>query len=160
MKNYKSVCGKDIDTLWLLNDLHRTPQWHAFYMPSAFSDSDSSISLGGHKIRQQKRLPDIDRGAESDGYSSLPSLRDASTSEEFDSDTDSHSDGDDDEYDEDYEDELRELRREAMDFAHEIPGFFDNSVPIPEDSFADARRGNPFLKLLGSLRGIESCLRP
>jgi hypothetical protein len=36
-----------------------------------------------------------------------------------------------------------------------IPEFSDAKTPIPEfDALAEERKDNPFLKLLGSLRGI------
>ena len=57
-------------------------------------------------------------------------------------------------YDTDEEDMLRDMLREAMDTAMATPDFFDTKNDAPEfDALAEERKGNPFLKLLGSLRG-------
>lgn len=104
----------------------------------------------------------ITNGEESDD--SMPTLQTVSDSseeeKEYDDDDDYFHDGDDDsegsddEYDEDEEDELRDLLREAMDTAVASSDFYNNRGPAPEfDALAEERKGNPFLKLLGSLRG-------
>lgn len=90
----------------------------------------------------------------------MPELQSASNSSESESDEtgtegesdDDESDGDSD-YDTEQEDEMREMLREAMDMAHEA-GWFDLANP-PEINplLQEDRKGNPFLKLLGSLRG-------
>jgi hypothetical protein len=128
------------------------------------SDSDSPPALVQSSKRkggpQRKRLA-ITSGEHSDPYDSMPDLQSVSnSSDDEDSDSDSDSDDgeesdDESEYDEEQEDELRDLRREAMDFASEIPGFFDPKSEIGKefDAFAEERKGNPFLKILGSLRG-------
>ena len=92
----------------------------------------------------------------------MPGLQSVSNSSEDESDDDIDSESDDGGEDSDgsgynteEEDELRDLLREAMDIAHES-AFFDptNSSPIP-DAYAEERKSNPFLKLLGSLRGTS-----
>ena len=94
----------------------------------------------------------------------MPGLQSVSNSSEEDSDDDIGSGSDDGGEDSDgsgynteEEDELRDLLREAMDIAHES-AFFDptNSSPDP-DAYAEERKSNPFLKLLGSLRGTFFC---
>jgi hypothetical protein len=174
LKNYESVSGgEDIDTLWQLDGaLERAPQWHAVYVPSLAEDSDEDLDLvpvrakGGLKASKKKRLA-ITSGAADDSNNSMPDLQ--SVSESSDSDENSDSDDDDGEsddgyedsddgYDTDEEDELREMMKEAMNAAMDNPDFFDPKAdPKDFDSFnkvADDRKGNPFLKLLGSLRGV------
>jgi hypothetical protein len=115
-------------------------------------------------------MPELERVSSAEAseheldYDSMPGLQSVSETDESSDD----SSGDDDdpgerskrdsasEYDEDYEEALRDLGREAMDLAHDIPGFFDHSIPIPPNAFAEEEKGNPFLKLLGSLRGMSS----
>ena len=174
-KNYKAASGMDIDTLWQLEDvLQRTPQWHAFYIPGAGKDAHDdldgppSLYNARDKTPKKKRLAISNRPAnedESDG--SMPGLQTASSSgEDSDVGKDDDSDDDDDdddedsdyesEYDEEFEDEMREMRREAMDIAAAIPEFFDPAKPLPDEfkNLKEERKGNPFLKLLGSLRGM------
>ena len=62
-------------------------------------------------------------------------------------------------YDAENEDEIREMVDEAKFFARE-GDFFDagNNIPSEIDPFLqlqEDRKGNPFLKLLGSLRGLS-----
>jgi hypothetical protein len=144
--------------LWQVNDVHRTPEWHSFYFPGAHKD----LSLDEHEspTRPKRRLAITD--FPNDDYDSMPDLQSISSSDEdsagcggFHDEQDStqSSDEGDDDYDEEYEDELRDLRRDAMELAHDIPGFFDHHAPIPDDVFAEERKSNPFLRLLGSLRG-------
>lgn len=156
----------NINTLWQLDDvLHRSPQWHSYYIPSAGGDSDSDSPLAlvqSSKTKgnsQRKRLA-ITSGR--DPYDSMPELQSVSNSSGEDSNSDSDSDSDEDDesddesgYDTEREDELRDLRREAMDIVSEIPGFFDPKSQIGKefDAFQEERKGNPFLKILGSLRG-------
>lgn len=105
---------------------------------------------------------------DSDG--SMPGLQSVSNSSDDDDDSDEDSDSDDDldfddddddeesdesEYDEEQEDELRDMLREAMDAAHEADWFHNTEVPVEIDPLEDVRKGNPFLKLLGSLRGMH-----
>lgn len=102
-----------------------------------------------------------------DGYesnSSMPGLLDVSNSEEddeeeesedySDEDEDEEDDSDDDdeasdEYNSDEEEEIRHMFREAMNTYNENPDIVDDA-----DKYADERKKNPFLKLLGSLKGL------
>ncbi|TRM69506.1 hypothetical protein BD626DRAFT_533140 [Schizophyllum amplum] len=156
--NYKSVAQTDITTLWGLDDaLNAPPQWHAYYVdPSIIpeGDEDDMPALGGGR----KKPLQLTTGEDSDG--SMPELQSVSNSSDEESDDDSSDSEDeesdwqsDDGYDTDQEDYLREMLREAMDAANEaetdlgVPGV----DPLAQDE--DYRKGNPFLKLLGSLRG-------
>ncbi len=98
---------------------------------------------------------------------SMPSLQTVSDSSDeatdFDSDFGDDDDDNDDEgsedetdsdYDTDDEDQLREMFREAMDTAAAAPDFYDPRAEAADfDALAEDRQGNPFIKLLGSLRG-------
>lgn len=149
----------DIDTLWNLNDVReRTPQWHAYYIPSL---NESAIPPKG---KAGKKPLAIKSGNPYDSDGSMPSLQTVSDSSEADDDSDSGSDlfsdvgsdydGDSSEWATDEEEDLKDLIREAMDIAMGIPDFTDAKAPVPDfDTLAEERKGNPFLKLLGSLRG-------
>ncbi|KAF7980729.1 hypothetical protein HWV62_36739 [Athelia sp. TMB] len=168
--NYVSVSGEDIDTLWQLDGaLERAPQWHSVHIPlEEDEDSDGpvgsmALTKGGRK--KKKKLLELTNGDDDDSHGSMPDLQsvsDSSDSQELsDSDEDSEEDsGDEDSdvgYDTDEEDELREMIREGMDAAMENPEFFDPRRDKKEFQdfydLAEERKGNPFLKLLGSLRG-------
>ncbi|KAH7924249.1 hypothetical protein BV22DRAFT_1035310 [Leucogyrophana mollusca] len=180
--NYKSVSNMSIDTLWQLDEaLRRTPQWSAFYMPNMGgldSDSDadhppdllpikSKRGKSGPAKSARKLLAITDGRADDDSDGSMPGLQSVSdSSDESDHlyDSDDPGDGqsaysddyddDDSEYDSEEEEQYRDLLREAMDTAMAIPEFFDPKTEIPEfEAMAEERKGNPFLKLLGSLRG-------
>jgi hypothetical protein len=56
-------------------------------------------------------------------------------------------------YNTEEEDEMREFLREAMDTAHEADWLSGSNLPKEIDPFRGRSQGNPFLKLLGSLRG-------
>ncbi|KAL1736146.1 hypothetical protein EV714DRAFT_242551 [Schizophyllum commune] len=156
--NYKSISGQDINKLWGLEDaLNAPPQWHAYYVdPSVIPEEEDDVLNLGHKMKKTLQL--TAGGEESDD--SMPELQSVSNSSDEESDdesTDSEADESDwesdDGYDTDQEDYLREMLREAMDAANEaeadlgVPGV----DPLAQDE--DYRKGNPFLKLLGSLRG-------
>jgi len=170
-----------IDTLWQLDEaLRRTPQWSAFYVPHLAghdSDTDDEDSLGlvkskgrkkggPHKRPPKKMLAITDGHADEDSDGSMPELQSVSDSNDSDDDMldsdQNFGDEDDDsdeydtesEYDSDEEEQYRNMLREAMDTAMAIPEFFDAKTEVPEfEAMADERKGNPFLKLLGSLRG-------
>ncbi|OBZ71054.1 GTPase-activating protein gyp1 [Grifola frondosa] len=172
-QNYEAVCGQDIDNLWQLSDIRQLgPQWHARYIEGSSLNADDQSALvpvkgknkGSTSGRPAGKLLAIRNGDESDD--SMPSLRSVSDysdgeddeSSYFDSEEDKDDDSDEDEaeseYDTDEEDTMRDLLREAMDAAMASPDFFDPSSAAPDfDALAEERRGNPFLKLLGSLRG-------
>ncbi|KAG1731502.1 uncharacterized protein EDB91DRAFT_1058741 [Suillus paluster] len=179
--NYKNVSNMSIDTLWQLDEaLRRTPQWSAFYVPHlAGHDSDSEgDSLGmipvkskggkkGPKRPSKKMLAITDGREDDDSDGSMPELQSVSdSSDESDDDMldsdQNFGDEDDDsdeyetesEYDSDEDEQYRNMLREAMDTAMAIPEFFDAKTEVPEfEAMAEERKGNPFLKLLGSLRG-------
>lgn len=117
-----------------------------------------------------KKLLAIANGPADDSDGSMPELQsvsDSSASDDDDDESDDDASNDDDNgeddsddgYDTDEEDELREMMREAMNAAMENPDFFDPKADLKEfESFnkvAEERKGNPFLKLLGSLRGAR-----
>jgi hypothetical protein len=95
---------------------------------------------------------------DSDG--SMPELQSVSnSSSEDESDDENESDDDDDDedddsgYDTEQEDEMRDMLRAAMDAASETDFFQSAKAPIAIDPFLEERKNNPFLKMLGSLRG-------
>ncbi|KAG2153717.1 uncharacterized protein EDB93DRAFT_1081918 [Suillus bovinus] len=163
--------------------LRRTPQWSAFYVPHfAGQDSDSddggNLSLipvkskggkkgGGHKRPSKKLLAITDGRGDDESDGSMPDLQSVSdTSDDSDDDMvdsdQNFGDEDDDsdeyetesEYDSDEDEQYRNMLREAMDTAMAIPEFFDAKTEVPEfEAIAEEKKGNPFLKLLGSLRG-------
>lgn len=105
-----------------------------------------------------------------DSADSMPGLQSVSNTSENDDDDDDDDDNDDNDgddknhdgddyldsgYDTEEEDERREMVKEAIFIARE-GDFFDsgNNIPPEIDPFLqEDRKGNPFLKLLGSLRG-------
>jgi hypothetical protein len=157
--------------------LDRTPQWHAVYIPTLAEDSDEddkgrsrALTVKGKGGKKSgKKMLAIGNGPADDSNDSMPDLQSVSDSSASDDDSDSDSDSDsnddngeddsDDGYDTDEEDELREMMREAMNAAMENPDFFDPKAdPKDFESFnkvAEERKGNPFLKLLVSLRGAH-----
>ncbi|KAG6866749.1 hypothetical protein C0991_011408 [Blastosporella zonata] len=167
--NYKSVAGEDVDTLWgLTAELNPTPQWHSFYMPNIGDDSDydsdGKIAPNGFRgIKNAAKRLAITSGPPNDSDDSMPELRSFSnSSDEIDGDNEEESDEEEEEsdsdesgYDTEEEVELRKMLREAMDTAHEADFFQSADVADPTmNPFAnDDHKGNPFLKLLGSLRG-------
>ncbi|KAG8213928.1 hypothetical protein J3R82DRAFT_10674 [Butyriboletus roseoflavus] len=165
--NYTSTSGLSIDSLWRLDEaLRRTPQWSAFYMPSLRTyDSDSDgeqpsmprLKSSGQKRvggkNEQKKLLGITDGRGDDDNGSMPELQ--SDSSDFSGIDEEESEYDDEsEYDSEEEERYRTMLREAMDTAMAIPEFFDPRSTVPDfDALAEERKANPFLKLLGSLRG-------
>ena len=87
-------------------------------------------------------------------------VSDSSEEDEYadndDLDGDDESDGDSDEdYNMDEKDELRDLMHETMDTAAASLDFYNVKGPVPDfDALVEERQGNPFCKLLGSLRGV------
>lgn len=183
-QNYMATSGLSIDSLWQLDEaFRRAPQWSSFYMPSLRTyDSDSdgqqpSIPrrngsgqkrTGGKKPKKLLAIKD-GRADDDDSDNSMPELQSVSDSsgendEDIfvsENDDEEESDDDDDETDYDSEDEEfhRTMLREAMDAAMAIPEFFDPKSTVPEfDALAEERKGNPFLKILGSLRGEMTIL--
>lgn len=168
VKNYKEVSGKDVDSLWDLTDaLAPAPQWHSYYISELKGSDDYDSDTPGlaplSKGRKKgAKLLTLTNGNDSDD--SMPELQSVSnSSDESESDYDSDCDNDDDDdsdsddsgYDTEEEDEMRDMLREAMDTAHEADWLHSANVPSEIDPFLqEDRKGNPFLRLLGSLRGI------
>lgn len=148
------------------------PQWSASRLPNISEESDDDDLFpqrprGKSGKKQSKRLA-ITNERDSDSNGSMPGLQSVSNTEDDDNfdDTDDsepeteqdESEDDDSGYNTEEEDEIRDMLREAMDAAHEAD-WFDSGTHAPEgiDPFAqEDRKGNPFLKLLGSLRGTFS----
>lgn len=152
----------NIDTLWNLADIREwAPQWHSMYVPGLNDPETTTKGKGG-----KKRLA-ITSGNDYDSDGSMPSLQTVSDSSEAEDDSDmseefseagsDYDDGDDEsDWDTDEEEELKHQLREAMNVAMATPDFSDAKTPVPEfDTLAEERRDNPFLKLLGSLRGKD-----
>jgi hypothetical protein len=117
------------------------------------ADANGPPRLSGGKSKKPLAITNGD-----DTDDTMPELQDVSDSsdEEFsDSEDDSESEEEDDDesgYNTDEEDELREQLKEATNLASE----YENAdLPEGVDPFGqeEDRKGNPFLKLLGSLRG-------
>ena len=128
-----------------------------------FDDEDDPPALVPVSSRRKgsRRLA-ITSGDGSDSADSMPELQSVSDTDDYDDDDD---DDDDDEnrdvddpdsgYDTEEEDEIREMVKEAMFIAREVD-FLNagDNIPSEIDPFLqEDRKGNPFLKLLGSLRG-------
>ncbi|PFH53859.1 hypothetical protein AMATHDRAFT_1081 [Amanita thiersii Skay4041] len=154
--NYKSVSGKNMDNLWRLSDeFNVSPQW------SGFHKSDSADEAVGRRSKAANMRLTLFDDISDDSHGSMPSLQTVSGSSEesefyeSDSDLELEESSDQDSYNTDEEEELRTMLREAMDYAH-ATGFLNpahgdpESKPPPQD---EGRAGNPFLSLLGSLRG-------
>lgn len=118
---------------------------------------------GGNKKPKKLLAIEDGRADDDDSNDSMPELQSVSDSSDgendddiFVSENDDVEESDDDEtaYDSEDEEFYRTMLREAMDTAMAIPEFFDPKTTVPEfDALAEERKGNPFLKLLGSLRG-------
>ncbi|TDL26198.1 hypothetical protein BD410DRAFT_895610 [Rickenella mellea] len=100
-------------------------------------------------------------GEDSDGPPPLVSASsDDDSGDQFDSDSsDEGSDSDDDieyaesGYDSEEEAMMKEMVKEALAAAHDNPDIFEQPKHGKPDKYEAERRQNPFLKLLGSLRG-------
>ena len=171
LQNYVTVSGKDVDALWQIDEINQiTPQWHATKAPknkAVYDSDDDDDDMPKRNLvrgKGEKNIPfAITMGDNSDSDGSMPSLQTVSNSSDEDlSDSDYEDEDDEDDesdesgYDTDEEDMLRDMLREAMDTAMAMPDFFDTKTDAPEfDALAEERKGNPFLKLLGSLRGMQ-----
>ncbi|TFK44345.1 hypothetical protein BDQ12DRAFT_672818 [Crucibulum laeve] len=164
--NYQSTAGQTIDSLWGLDGaLDSTPQWSSYYMPSIKDSDDDSdglpaLALVKGKGKAQKKRLTVTNGAADDSYESMPGLQSVSNSSDDESDEDENSDeesedeSDESGYDTEQEEEIREMLREAMDTAHNTAWIDSANAPPGIDPFLqEDHKGNPFLKLLGSLRG-------
>lgn len=160
----------DIDTLWQLKGAFDvTPQWSSYWVPGLSVGADDEDAGPGNLLTNREKknntLALMDTGYESGD--SMPALQSISNSSENDSDSEEESEEEDEDdwasedegYDEEQEDRIRELLREAMDAAHEVDWFegADAAKTNELDPLkADTKRGNPFMNLLGSLRGMSS----
>lgn len=166
-QNYESVTGENIDDLWQVADLRNlAPQWHSYSLmryEADDSDEDMPQLQGLRGKRQRLALKSGEDDEDEDGYSSLPPLQEVSNSsdEGWDSsEPESSEDEDEDEhheeseYDTDEEDLEREWEREMMDAVTAMMDYEKAGGDDGFDALAEERKGNPFLKLLGSLRGM------
>ena len=142
--------------LWWLDDVSRRMS-HWGLEASAQAGALVKGSKGGKK---KSNKPLALTNEEDDDNASMPSLESVSdTSDDFteeeseEESEEEEEDSDDSDYDTDEEDEMRQMFREAMDEYHQNPDFFDPTKEIDEGITPEDRKGNPFMKLLGNLRG-------
>ena len=143
------------------------PQWHSFYISYPIGEPDSDDEIKGKKkalTLTRKRLKPVEEDSEGSTPRSMPSLQSISgsdISEDEDEDEDSSVEyldeyaDDESGYDTGEEEELHDMSRTAMDVAHEVD-FFDTAnlnTDLDPLSQRDDHSDNPFIKLLGSLRG-------
>jgi len=145
------------------------PQWSSYFVPGLArgkAEGDKNSGPGSSTKKGNKKKPKEPLRVTNAGHvptdSDMPALQSLSGTDNTDDDDDDDEfpldedeDDDDDEsgYNTEEEDEIRELLREAMDTAHEADWLSGSNLPKEIDPFEDDRKGNPFLKLLGSLRG-------
>ena len=118
----------------------------------------------GHTVKKKKDVMRITNEGHLSTDLDMPPLQSVSNTEDEDSDEDDDdsdlSEDEDEEtdesgYDTDEEDRIRELLREAMDAAHEVDWISGGDIPKEIDPLEqENHKANPFLRLLGSLRGI------
>ena len=142
-------------------------------MPGVDEESDSDApwkmtALVKKGDKKKSRLAITSGSGDSD--SSMPGLQSVSNTSGDDDDEDDDDDSSDYESDEESEDDQagynteeeddnRDMLREAMDIAHEADWMAGTDLPPEIDPFLqEDRKGNPFLKLLGSLRGQFCCM--
>ena len=134
-------------------------------MPGLRKGESDDSKRPGHTVKKKKKpVMRITNEEHLSTDSDMPVLQSVSNSEDEedeDDDDDFDSSGDEDEetdesgYDTDEEDEIREFLREAMDAAHEVDWMSGGDIPKELDPFEqENHKSNPFLRLLGSLRGI------
>ena len=126
-------------------------------------DEDDLPAFAPISSRRKTHRLAITSGDGPESAGSMPGLQTVSHSSDDDDDDDddeeeeNHGDNySDSEYDTEEEDEIREMVKEAMFIARE-GDFFDSGDNIPSeiDPFLqEDNKGSPFLKLLGSLRGL------
>jgi len=157
----------------LSENFNYAPQWTSYFIPTLGdleSDNNGPPSLNMAKRKKTKTTDTlrISNGTPSNNLScdsDMPPLQpfsDTSTDDDDDDDDDSllgekedeDHETDENGYNTEEEDEIRELVREAMDVAHEADWLSGADLPKEIDPFEqEDRKGNPFLQLLGSLRG-------
>ncbi|PPQ98770.1 hypothetical protein CVT24_003328 [Panaeolus cyanescens] len=173
--NYRQHSGNDdeLDDIWgLADDLNFTPRWTgALVKKKGAYDYDSdddqpgplAVARSNNKAPGKARLA-LKNEPEPDSDDSMPGLQSVSnTSDEAGFDDSDSSDDDfydsgasetESEYDDEEEEDRRELIREAMDIAANLDYYGEDISPdLNPFQQEDDRKGNPFLKLLGSLRG-------
>jgi hypothetical protein len=146
-----SISGRSFQEMWQLEqDSHRIAYW------GVQQSSNNSKATPG----SQEDLADA--ANTSSAGSSMPSLISSKASQNEDGEEDedeSDSEGGEDvvSIGSDWDDEeevIRDLLREAMDTAHQNPDVFDPTKEVDDEFIrAEERKGNPFIKLLGNLRG-------
>ncbi|EMD37569.1 hypothetical protein CERSUDRAFT_114203 [Gelatoporia subvermispora B] len=163
--NYEADTGRNIDDLWQVADLRNlAPQWHSYSLTrygDGDLDSDSEATPRRRPPKARKPLALTNGHDHDDGFSSLPDLQEVSnSSDECSDDEDKSDEGDEEfseheasEYDTDEEDLMRDWAREAMDAVAAVGDLDDDDAQAEFDALTEERKGNPFLKLLGSLRG-------
>lgn len=153
---------------------NRKPTWHAYHIEekksNAKDNSDSEADEPKFKpyaSKTKKKPLAIMNGSDS-GDTSMPSLQTVSSTsddgddyssgeESEDEDEDEHSDADSEAFDEEEEDRMRDFLREAMDIISADPDYRDPRNEANEfKEMLDEKKGNPFLKLLGNLRGVNT----
>ena len=151
--------------MWHIDDIKKVkPMWHGVdpkYQRRNGEDDLALVPSGkpSGKGGKKKPLAITDGNDSDDSMPSLQTVSDSSDEEDEEADDDDDFDDDDEDsdgsedYDTDEEDELRDWLREAMDTAVASSDFYGRG-PAPDfDTLAEERKGNPFLKILGSLRG-------
>lgn len=169
-QNYEAASGQKLDDLWgLTGCFERKPRWAPYRPKLDFSDSedDNDAVPGLAPVRRRggnKKDPLQITTGDDESDASMPSLRsisdssaDTSEAEEEAEEESEYEDEDEDdeyEYDSDDEENFKDMLRDAMNTATGIPGIFDPKVPKDElEALPEDKKDNPFLKLLGSLRG-------
>ncbi len=170
-QNYQTVSGKDADALWGLSEnFNYAPQWTSYFIPTLGDlESDNNgppgLTMAKRKNTKTTGTLRISNGAASSlscdsDMPPLQSFSETSADDEDDDDSllgekeDEGDETDENGYNTEEEDEIREFVREAMDVAHEADWLSGADLPKEIDPFEqEDHKGNPFLKLLGSLRG-------
>ncbi|KAF5389386.1 hypothetical protein D9757_004247 [Collybiopsis confluens] len=157
--NYKRYSGKSIDSLWDLSEIlnQPSPGWHSYGHRTGASNGHGPSGTTVNSNNNKKPLAITNGGETDDEIPPLQDVSDSDSEEEAewsDSDSDGGELGDGSEDDESQEDELRALVHEAMKAASAVNWNEPVEYTPGLDPFtADDRKGNPFLNLLGSLRG-------
>ena len=128
-----------------------------------FDDEEGPPAFAPVSRRKKGSRLAITIGDGADSADSMPGLQSVSNTDDEDDDEDEDDDDDDEEDEDDYEDNDRDVSydaeiedeiREMVDEAKFIARYAGDNIPSDIDPFLqEDRKGNPFLKLLGSLRG-------
>ena len=167
-KSYMNEAGQDIDSLWqLVNVRHRIPYFSTLYVPSSSSNEPRPLKQKKGSIRQRSGIPFRISYMDNDEEIPDPTMPDlivASDSEDERRRRDSSEDDDRDgsdiqsytsyasdrdyESDQSVEDNLETLHLKALEMYNQ------SSQVVVSDEHASERKNNPFLDLLGSLKGM------